>query len=231
MEITLAQKAISLALSGDWEEAVNVNLQILAENPKDIDALNRLARAYAELGKVGKAKETAEKVLEIEPFNSIAKKCLDKWKAAGSVAKNGSTPPTPPEAFLEESGKTKLITLVNPGDSKVIAALDSGEEVKISSYSHKVSVVTKDDKYIGRLPDDIAARLRNLIKAGTKYQVLVKSIKPKEVTVFIRETEKGEGAPDIASFPTEKIEYVSFTPPELVHEDEPEPPTDEPPEE
>lgn len=221
MEMTLAQKAISLALDGRWEEAVEVNLDLLKDSPQDTDALNRLARAYAELGKISDAKKTARKVLKIDPANSIAQKRLEKWKTVKNAGKNGGSAATV-ESFLEESGKTKLITLVNTGDSRLFANLDPGEEVKIFASAHKVSILTPDNKYIGRLPDDLAARLRNLIKAGNKYKVLIKSIEPKEVTVFMRETERGKNAPDIASFPQEKIDYVSFTPPELVHKEQPE---------
>lgn len=227
METSLAQKAIALALSGSWKEAIDINLQILDETPDDIDALNRLARAYSELGKIKLAKETALYVLKKDPINPIAKKCLEKWKTLKPGAKNGETSAISPESFLEESGKTKLVSLVNTGSGKVFATLDPGEEVKISSYSHKVSIVTKDDKYIGRVPDDLAARLRSLIKSGNKYQVLIKSVQPKEVTVFIREIEKGDNSPNTPSFPTEKIEYVSFTPPELIHKEQPEVITEE----
>lgn len=219
MEITLAQKAISLALSGNWEEATEVNLQILKDSPDDVDALNRLARAYAELGKLPLAKETAKKVVTLDPLNPIALKCLEKWKTITSMQKSTS-PTISVDSFLEESGKTKLIPLLNPGDSKVCGALDPGEEVKLSTHAHSVSIITKDGKYLGKLPDDISARLRNLIKTGYKYQVLIKSIEGKDVTVFIRETERPEDA-KMSSFPTEKIDYVSFTPPELVHKEQP----------
>jgi hypothetical protein len=40
--------------------------------------------------------------------------------------------------------------------------------------------------------------------------------------VFIREVERGKNVSSILSFPIEKIDYVSFTPPELVHKDTPE---------
>jgi len=75
MEATLAQKAIDLALSGKWSEAVQANIEILKENPKDIDALNRAARAYAETGNVELARKTAAKVLKIDPGSRL-KWCL-----------------------------------------------------------------------------------------------------------------------------------------------------------
>lgn len=219
MEITLAQRAIEHALKGQWKEAIKINLQILKETPDDIDALNRLAKAYAEDGKLKEARSYASKVLKLDPFNSIAQKCLDKWNTVKRVHKNGQGQSISTETFLEESGKTKIVTLINPGAPKLLSSLDPGEEVKIMCYPHKVSIVTRDDKYLGRISDDLAARLRSLVKAGNKYQVLIKSIDPKEVSVFIREIERGSDSFNMPSFPTEKIEYVSFTPPELVHKE------------
>lgn len=55
---------------------------------------------------------------------------------------------------------------------------------------------------------------------GNKYQVLVKSVDKKQVRIFTREMERGKDAKDMISFPGEKIDYVSFTPPELVHKKE-----------
>ncbi|MCX6704367.1 MAG: tetratricopeptide repeat protein [Candidatus Woesebacteria bacterium] len=223
MDTSASQTAVSLALSGKWSEAIKANLEIISDSPEDTDAINRLARAYWELGKISEAREATKKVLKIDPVNPIALKCVEKWKVAGNndIRSSGLTIT---ENFLEEPGKTKLVTLLNLGDSKIFANLDPGEEVKLFSHAHKVSINTLDGKYIGCLPDDLAARLRNLIKAGRKYQVLMKSVDPKEITVFIRELEKGPKVLDTPSFPTEKIDYVSFTPPELIHKDAPETP-------
>jgi tetratricopeptide (TPR) repeat protein len=218
METSLAQKAVSLALAGSWQKAVETNLEILSVTPEDIDALNRLARSYSETGNIEKAIETTQKVLKIDPANSIAQKCILKWKTARPEGNHKATSLSN-ESFLEESGRTKMITLINPGDSNVFCSLDAGDEVKLIASTHKVSIIDADGKYIGCLPDDLAARLRNLMKKGNKYQVLIKSIDSKEVTVFIRELENKTG---VASFQPEKIDYVSFTPPELVHRDVPE---------
>lgn len=218
METSLAQKAVSFALAGDWEKALSTNLEILAANSDDVDALNRLARCYSEMGNVTKAVETTQKVLKIDPINSIAQKCILKWKTV-RPGENHKFCIQSAEAFLEESGKTKMIMLINPGDSSLFANLDSGDEVKLAAFAHKVSVVDSDGKYIGCLPDDLAARLRNFMKKGNKYQVLIKSIDSKDVTVLIRELENKTG---VATFPPEKMDYVTFTPPELVHRDIPE---------
>jgi tetratricopeptide (TPR) repeat protein len=219
MDIDLAQKAISAALDANWKEAEKLNKELLRENPEDVDALNRLSRASAELGDLKKAKRIAEKALRLDPFNTIAQKSLSKWKGLRSTVSAVSVI-SQPATFLEEPGKTKLLSLLYLGDSKVIAKLDSGDEVKLTPSSHRVSVTTQDGKYIGRLPDDISARLRKLIALGNRYQSVVKSIEPGDVKVFIREEERAKKISDTPSFPAEKLDYVSFTPPELVHKKE-----------
>lgn len=224
MELTPTQKAVSLALQGKWEEALKINLEIIKDNPSDIDALNRAARAYSELGEVAKAKSYAQKVVAIDPVNPIAVRALEKWQRVNKkvIAKSETKPEPKVEAFLEESGRTKIVDLLNLGKSDAFANLDPGEEVILQGHSHKVSISTTDGDYLGRLPDDISARLRSLVKLGNKYQVLIKSISPKKITVFIREIKRGPKAQSVSSFPTERLEYVAFTPPELIHKDSPE---------
>lgn len=219
MKDDLAQKAVSLALSGNWEEALHLNKKILQDDSKDVDALNRQARAYAELGKLSKAKACAKKVLKIDPFNTIAVKSLEKWKELKRTESLKSTP-TFPQTFLEEPGKTKILSLIHLGDYRVIAKLDSGDEIALNTRSHRISALSTDGKYVGRLPDDLSARLKKLIKLGNVYQAFIKLANAKEVRVFIRETKRARKLADIPSFSTEKIDYISFAPPELVHKRE-----------
>lgn len=215
----IAQEAVSAALEGRWEDALEINKKILKDNSRDVEALNRLARAYAELGELARARATAKKVIKIDPFNSIATKALEKWKGLkrGETLKSG---PSAPQLFLEEQGKTKIVPLLHLGDTKVLKKLDAGDEVKLNPHKHRVSVTTQHGKYIGRLPDDLSARIRRLIKHGNRYQVLIKSSRSSDVKVFIRETKKAKALADIPSFSTERIDYISFTRPELVHKKE-----------
>ena len=220
MDTSPAQTAISLALSGKWDEAAVANLEIIKSNPNDTEAMCRLARAYSELGKISEALKIVNKILEIDPANTIAIKTSEKLKMAKKY-KLSPQYSAHNESFLEEPGKTKLVELLNLGEPENYLNLDPGEEVKLTPYSYRVTINKIDGKYIGRLPDDLSARLKCLIKEGTKYQTLIKSVRPKEITVFIREIEKNSKNDGVLSFPPEKIEYVSFTPPELVHRDTP----------
>ena len=216
MEKDLAHEAITLALTGNWPKAVETNLIILQDNPNDIDALNRLARAYAETGSLPKARITAQKVLKIDPFNTIANKSLGRWKGL----KKGDTyasRPLNPQLFLEEPGKTKIVELLYLGSPEILAKLDAGDEVKLNTHSHRVCVDTYDGNYIGRLPDNLSARLRRLINLGNEYLVFIKSVDKNDVKIFIRESKRSDKLTNVASFSSEKIDYISFTPPELVH--------------
>lgn len=220
MHKDLAQQAVSQALSGNWEEALKTNKKILSKDPKDIEALNRLARAYAELGHLKKACATAQKVLKIDPFNPIAQKALAKWETLKKESSTYTSSLVGAEAFLEEPGKTKVVNLIHTGSPKVLAKLDSGDEVKFSTHPHRISVVTTDGKFIGKLPDDLSARLKRLLSLGNSYQVFIKSISKNDVKVLIREVRRAKRLANFPSFPPEKIDYISFTPPELVHKKE-----------
>lgn len=217
MTINLAQSAVSYALKGNWDKAIIINQKILQEDQADVDALNRLAKAYVELGKITKARSCAKKVLRIDPFNTIATKSVNKWKnykATSSKNSNSdSAGPSSAQVFLEEPGRTKIISLLHLGNPKVIANVDAGDCVKLSTNSHRVSICSSNGSYIGRLSDDLSAHLKKLISLGNEYSVFIKSVEPKNVRVFIRETKRSKKLSNINSFSSEKIDYVSFTPP------------------
>jgi tetratricopeptide (TPR) repeat protein len=220
--------AIQASLNRNWKEAIKLNLSLLRKNSQDIDALNRLGKAYLQSGFKTKAEATYKKTLRIDKFNSIATKSLEAIKNFRVIRKTGRT--TPPSdfstAFLEEPGTTKTLSLIRPGDTQVISHLQPGDEIFIVAREHCVSAVTGNQDHIGRLPDDLASRLRPFIKAGNTYQAWVKSAdltsKSPNVRIFIREVSRSKKYRNIPSFPaTEKLTYAAFTPPELVHSEKP----------
>ena len=72
----LSRDAISLALKGEWERAAEVNQALLELFETDVDAMNRLGKAYMELGQYAQAREVLDRVGRIAPYNTIAKKNL-----------------------------------------------------------------------------------------------------------------------------------------------------------
>jgi tetratricopeptide (TPR) repeat protein len=76
---------------GNWEEAIVLNKSLVDEDPKDIDALNRLALAYSIIGKAKEAKSTYQKVVDLDPLNAIALRNLKKLKEKNGQPTNGSS--------------------------------------------------------------------------------------------------------------------------------------------
>lgn len=186
----LNQKAIDLALSCQWEEAVNLNLQLLESDPKNIQYLNRLAKAQFELGKYSECKKIYNQVLEIDPYNAIAQKNLKKISAIkkDSQLKNGSNATAiSASLFYEEPGITTLVTLVKVAEPQKLVALSPGSILNLNVKKKGISVTDNFGVYIGALPDDSAYHLMRLIDGGNKYQIIVKSVKSNGVIILVRE--------------------------------------------
>lgn len=198
--MTLKNQAIQTALQGNWHDAIAMNKSLIADDPQDIDALNRLALAYTITGKVKEAKSTYQKVVRIDPLNPIALRNLKKIKekkfnSSGSAFKNACIN----NKFLEEPGKTKVVELVNIAQPKVVEALRTGQSLELSIKRLKIFALDQQ-QYIGVLPDDIARRLIKFIKGGCKYEAYIKSSTQHKVTVFIKEVKKTTRFKDQQSF-------------------------------
>lgn len=189
------------ALASDWHQALDTNLAILAEDPEDVDALNRTARAYLQLGDIENAVEFSKRVLVFDPLNPIADKCISKCSLLRDNGRFFSKVPCTHDAFLEIPGKTKIVSLVNLCESATLARLDAGDNVVMIPKIHKVAVTTLDETYIGRLPDDLATRIIFFVKNGNEYQAYIKSVGEAEVKVFIRETKRASDLDQTPSFP------------------------------
>lgn len=222
MEKDLEQTAIQFALSGNWTDAVDVNKRLLELSENNVDAMNRLVRAYTELGKLKEAKVYVENVLKLDPFNTIALKAKDRLKSLknGDIQYQSKSNVTSPNLFIEEPGKTKVVSLMHLGSIDTLMELDSGDELKMNCSAHRVSVVTQNGKFVGRIPDDVSARLKKLTSLKYEYRLIVKSVDKNEVKVLVREIVRPTKYHDVASFTAEKMSYVAFTPPELVHGEE-----------
>src|SRR5687767_8070705 len=81
-----ADQAIRLAMESKWEEAAQLNRQILSHFPNDTDAYNRLGKALTELGRYGEARAAYGRTLELDSANSIAKKNMSRLQTLGDVA-------------------------------------------------------------------------------------------------------------------------------------------------
>lgn len=199
----LKDKAIQAMLLGDWKNATSLNKALLNENPKDIDALNRLAYAFTILGKIQDARSTYRKVLKLDILNQIAIRNIKKLTDFGprQIAKSISSIKGVNNTFLEETGKTKIISLVNTAQPKIIALLKAGQPVITAIKRSKIFIQDQNKQYLGVLPDDIGKRLIKLIRGGNAYEACIKSATQHNVSVFIKEVKRAGRYKNQPSFP------------------------------
>ncbi len=187
--MTLKQQAIQIALNGDWKEAARLNIEILKENPKDTESLNRLAFALTALGNFKQAKEAYEKVLAVDPLNPIAQRGIRKLNTPGNHS-TGIPTHLVSNMFLEESGKTKIISLVNTAPAKTLRNLQVGQSVQMIKKRNKIFVQDESKEYIGVLPDDVGRRLIKFMDGGNQYESYVKSGNDHDIMIFIKEVKR-----------------------------------------
>lgn len=197
----LALLAIEAAVTSNWEEAVKINKKIVKLAQTNVEALNRLGRAYICAGEMKKAEKIYKKVLDIDPYNIIAKKNTEKLSkivntnvnSNGLASGNGHQRGNITSAhsytnfYLYEPGKTKIIQLLNLAPPPTIACLSCGEKLAMNLKKHGVTVTAEDGTYLGALPDDLAHKLLSYINGGNKYEVYVKFATSKNLTIFIKE--------------------------------------------
>lgn len=190
----LQQQAIQAALSSDWEEALRLNKQIINSDPKNVEALNRLGRAYFELGKLTESRKNFETTLIFDPYNQIASKFLKRIEAVskkGIKLQNHDSQiyqsPLNCDLFIEEPGKTKIIFLLKVAEPQKLFLLSAGMTAQLVVKNRGIAVADQHGDYLGVLPDDISHHLIRLIKGGNKYQAFIKTIKANGLSILIRE--------------------------------------------
>ncbi|HEX8964984.1 MAG TPA: tetratricopeptide repeat protein [Patescibacteria group bacterium] len=192
--------AIEATLKGNWDDAIVFNLQLLKENPKDIETLNRLAFAYAAAGKIKEAKAAYQEVLKLDEINSIALKNLKRLGEVPAKKVQTSNFLINNNMFLEEVGKTKLVSLVNTAPSKTLRALQVGQPLELVIKRLKIFVLDQNKQFIGMLPDNISRRLIKFMNGGNKYDAYVRAGEEHTVTIFIKEIKRVTRFKDQPSF-------------------------------
>jgi hypothetical protein len=203
-----SREAIALALKGQWREAVAVNKSIIEVFANDIEALNRLGRAYMELGEYGEAEAAYRRTLDVDSYNAIAQKNLQRLallkKAKGS--KQPVVHKLEPQVFIEEIGKAGVVQLVDLASADTLARVVAGDVVNLKVKGNNLAVETPRGGYLGNVEPKHGQRLIRLIKGGNKYSAAIVSSTDKAVSVIIRETYQHPNQIGQLSFPTRGIE-------------------------
>jgi tetratricopeptide (TPR) repeat protein len=202
-----SEKAIQLAMQNRWEEAVDLNRQILELFADDVDTHNRLGKALLELGRYAESREAYEQAARLDPSSTIAQKNIQRLtKLIEEEAPAPPSTPLDPRLFIEESGRTVVTTLVDLGSPEVLAKLTAGDQLKVEPVENRIKVLDLTDGVVGQLEPKLAQRVTRLLEIGNRYSAAVTSVDDESVRVILRETHRDPSMGNRPSFPASVVD-------------------------
>ena len=202
-----SKEAIDLAMQARWQEAVNVNREIVESFPEDVDTYNRLGRAYMELGQYTRAKESYRRAVAIDPYNPIAARNLRRLndlKDTGAAVVE--TDKVEPQQFIEEIGKAGVVSLYELVPKEDRARLVAGDKVYLKVNGSALVVETSRGEFVGKVDPKYGLRLVRLVLGGNQYSASVVKSTADSMTVIIRETYQHPSQAGKLSFPPKGME-------------------------
>jgi tetratricopeptide (TPR) repeat protein len=201
----LAEQAIAQATAARWADAGDTNRRILELGP-DVEAENRLAKVYWELGELALAREHYQVALALDPTNRIAERNIDRLKILLVEAGEKTVPAmegskAPVSIFVEETGKTGFAFLTDLADYRKLAQVNPGDNVELTPEGNRL-IAFSNGVRIGVVEPRVAARLLKLLAEGNKYAAGVTSLGDKDVRIIIREIFQDPRNYGKVSFPT-----------------------------
>lgn len=198
----LRAKAIQAVKDSDWKVAVQINQEILDQSPKNLEAMNRLGLAYLKLKKEKEAIKVFKNVIKIDRSNIIANKHLrklkNKEKTADVIFNHNAD-------FIEEPGKSKIISLHRLTNRCQLCELKVGQQCFLQIKNRYISIIDEKNKHVGALPEDISFRLSKLIADGNQYSCIVYRVDDKQCCIQLKEIFRSKKNLQLQSFPSKKI--------------------------
>jgi tetratricopeptide (TPR) repeat protein len=210
-----SKQAVALAMEGRWQEAITANKAIIDSYPSDIDAYNRLGRAYTELGEYSLAREAYSRAKELDPYNAIAEKNLRRLSHLkdGEPMSEEGFQQVEPQVFIEETGKAGVVKLVQLAPKEVLARVDAGDNVHLRIQGSEIIAESSRHEYLGLVEPRHSQRLIKLMQGGNRYSATVISSSEDNLAVIIREVYQHPSQAGQLSFPSRGFEglkpYVS----------------------
>ena len=200
----LADQAVKLAMQNQWQEAVDLNRQIIDLAPEEGEAWNRMGKAFSELGRYSEARDAYNETLTRDPNNAIAQKQVRRLSLLIEASPEGEQARTKldPRLLVEETGKTGLFELRSPAKAPVLARMTAGDEVLLKPEGNTVRVENGSGETLGLLPARAALRLIELLNGGNRYVAGVVSVAESGIRVLVRETYQAPALQGRVSFPS-----------------------------
>lgn len=181
----ITKKAIEAALKSNWEEAVELNKQILESEPKNLDAKNRLGRAYMHVNQADKARESFEEVLKIDPINQVAKKNLRIINNKSNSDKNTTIEAV---SLVKEPGTTIELSLRIIGSGITADDLIPGEKLSYIKSRKCIDLyrIESKSKLTSIESDNICNKINHVLKEKEDLTIRFVKGNNKEITVIIK---------------------------------------------
>lgn len=202
----LANRAVSHARSGQWEDAIRVNRELIAQSPSDVEAHNRLGKALSELGRVKESIAAFQRSMDLRPGNPIAARNLERLKqlvegAGAPVARVNGGAKANPAIFMAARGSAVLSELKKSATPRILATVTAGDRVLLETSGSDVRVTAPSGEYLGLLDARVARRIVRLAEGGNRYEATVAGFANQSVSVLVKEAYRSPRQANITSFP------------------------------
>lgn len=202
-----SKEAIDMAMQARWQEAVELNKEIIAAFPDDVDTNNRLGRAYMELGKYRLSREAYGRAAALDPYNAIASRNLRRLndlKESGQI--EIETDQVEPHHFIEEIGKAGVVVLEDLAPKEKRASTVAGDRAVLKVEGSQLIVENSHGEYLGKAEPKHAPRLVRLMLGGNKYSAIVVKSSAEGMTIMVREMYQDPSQVGKLSFPPKGME-------------------------
>jgi|GEM_PF-777937 len=171
----LEQIAIEHSLAQEWEQAIEINKQIIQLDKINIPALNRLGKAYLAIGLTPKAEKIFKSVLKMDPNNKVAKKNM-------TAPTNILNTKIDTSNLIKEPGTSAYTNIKITGKSVKAKNLHIGQTLHIKIHD-KISIYDELENFIGYLPIEIASKLiKNKI---TEHEIRISVLSKKKGVISV----------------------------------------------
>jgi tetratricopeptide (TPR) repeat protein len=213
----ITDEAREAALEGRWEEAIEINRELIQRDPKDTEAHNRLGRALLEFRDYAGAYDAYSNALKSDPANLIARRNLRRLEllrqedsdGEGTVREDAVAFPRS-LVFIEEVGKTWVTELTNPAPTSLLAGIYAGQQLELSVEDGRLVVKLADGTRVGEIERKTAERVIELMAGGNIYEVYALGLTAASLRVILREVYRDPSQAGRVSFPRQITETRAY---------------------
>jgi hypothetical protein len=167
-----------------------------------------------EIGDFSHAWEAYSRAIELDPYNTIARRNLDRLSRLREVIVGSPDDSrVEPLHFIEETGKAGVVNLYHLGSPELVANMVAGDRVYLKVKGNGLVVENGRGEYLGQVDPRHAQRLIRLMAGGNEYTAAVVSTTEDTATIIVREVFQHPAQLGRLSFPAKVFKsprpYVS----------------------